>query len=295
MYLNEISKKVLRDGEFDYLGIIDSTTTHPILTFIDSEKYMDALLSKKHIRCVITNEQLGKHLLEVSNLGVCISDNPRISFFKLHNALGKTDTYSRPSFQTEINENCQISKLACIADHNVTIGKNVIIEEFVSIKENTVVGDNCIIRAGSIIGGSGFEFKYEANTILAVQHYGGVIIENNVEIKYNSILDKAVYPWDNTIIGAYTKIDNLIHIAHAVKIGKNVLIPAGTTVGGRVEIADNVWIGVGSVILNGIHFGEGSRCNIGSVVTKDVPAGESVSGNFAINHDKFIEQLKKVR
>lgn len=295
MYLNEYFKNVIRDKSFEILGIIDSATTLSMLTFIDNDNYIDTLLKKKHISCVITNKRIGNHLLEVSDLGICISNNPRIDFFKFHNCLGKSKNYVRPYTKTVVEDSCHISSLAYIAKNNVVIGKNVIIEEFVSIKENTVIGDNCIIRAGCVIGGSGFEFKQDEKSLFAIQHFGGTILEHDVEVQYNCTIDKALYPWDNTVIGAYTKIDNLVHIGHAVKVGKNVLFPAGSTISGRVDIADNVWIGVGSVISNGIYFGENARCNIGSVVTKNVLAGESVSGNFAIEHSKFINNLKKMR
>lgn len=295
MRLTDVLNNVLRTGEFEVLGIIDSATELPMLTFIENEKYLHSLLSKKHIKCVITTEELGEKLLNKTQLGVAISDSPRNDFFKLHNHLGKGEGYSRRRFKTNLGENCKISPLACIAEYNVEIGDNVVIEEFVSIKENTVIGDNCSILAGTVIGGDGFEFKRENSNILRVNHYGGVVIKKNVEVQYNTAIDKAVYPWDDTIIGENTKIDNLVHIGHAVKIGSNVLLPAGSTIGGRTEIEDHVWIGIGSIVSNGLHIGRNSKCNLGSVVTKSVMENQSVTGNFAIDHNKFIENLKKMR
>ena len=132
------------------------------------------------------------------------------------------------------------------------IGNNVVIEEFVSIKENTIIGDNCVIRAGSIIGGEGFEHKRNGEDVLSVKHLGGVIIEDNVEFQQGNFVDKAIYPWDDTIIGENSKTDNNVHIAHADKIGKRVFIAASTCIAGRVEIGNDVWIGPGVTVTNGI-------------------------------------------
>lgn len=296
MFLNTVFKEnVVRNSHFDVLGIIDSKTDQKMLTFLENEKYLEKMLSRKNITCVITTQELAKIILEKTELGVYVSERPRIDFFKLHNFLSDDNEYNRSKSMLKIGDNCKISKMSCISEKNVTIGNNVVIEEFVSIKDNVKIGDNCVIRAGSVIGGTGFEFKKDKSETFAVKHCGGVVIQDNVEIQYNCCIDKALFPWDDTVIGEYTKFDNLVHIGHAVKIGKNVLFPAGTTVSGRVEISDGVWIGVGSVLSNGISFGKNSRCNIGSVVTKDVLENASVTGNFAINHDKFIENLKKTR
>ena len=130
---------------------------------------------------------------------------------------------------------------------------------------------------------------------MSVKHLGGVIINNNVEIQYNTCIDKAVYPWDNTIIGDYCKIDNLVYIGHGVKVNSGCMIAANTTIGGRTNIEKNSWIGLNSTISNGLVIGERAKINIGSVVTKNIEKDNSVSGNFAIDHSKFIKFIKSIR
>lgn len=291
--LSDYFNEIVRDNCFESLGILDSKTKKSILTFVDDKKYVSKLLEKSNITCLITNQMIFSHLPKDLSLGVFVCDNPRVVFFKLHNKLSKNSTYCRKIFETKIGHNCKISPLSYISKNNVIIGNNVIIEEFVSIKENVEIGDNCIIRAGTIIGGSGFEFKKENKSQFRVEHLGGVKIGNDVEIQYNCAIDKAVYPWDDTLIGDFTKIDNLVHVGHAAKIGKNVMMPALSVIGGRVEINDDAWIGIGSVIRNGITIGSKARTNMGAVVTKDVEENQSVSGNFAIEHSKFIKKMKK--
>ena len=294
MKLSEISTinkiNLVNEKEFETLGILASKSGKTMCTFIDDEKYLNDL--KENFVMIITTEEIYNKLKDRA-CGFYITDKPRIEFFSLHNQLADIPNYAREKFKTKIGQNCQISDRAFISSENVIIGNNVIIEEFVSIKDNVVIGDNSIIRAGTVIGSIGFEFKRVDDKIMPIKHIGGVTIGSNVEIQYNSAVDKAIYPWDNTVIGDYTKIDNLNHIGHACKIGKNVMIPAGSIIGGRVEIGDNTWIGIGSIIRNGMIIGKNARSNMGAVVTKNVEDGEAVSGNFAINHETFINNIKK--
>ena len=285
--------KIINEKDFDYLGIIDSITDYKICTFIEDEKYISQI--KSNVSMIITTYEIYKLMSSNDNIGFVIVDSPKKVFFDLHNSLCDNGDYVREEFNTRIGKNCHISKLAYISPKNVVIGDNVTIEEFVSIKSNTVIGDNCFIGSGSVIGGDGFEYKKYDNKTVKVKHYGGVILENNVSVDYNSCIDKAIYPWDDTLIKEYTRIDNLVHIAHACKIGKRVFMPAGSVIAGRVEIGDDSWIGIGVSIRNGLKIGKNARCNMGAVVTKNVADNESVTGNFAIEHSKFIENLKNNR
>ena len=114
-----------------------------------------------------------------------------------------------------------------------------------------------------------------------VEHVGGVRIGKNVEIQHNVCLDRAIYPWDDTVVDDHSNIDKLS------------LVASGATIGGRCNIGDNVWIGLGAIIRNGIDLGAGSRANMGAVVTKSVGEGEAVSGNFARNHEELIAEIKR--
>jgi len=289
-YFSDLDYSIENEKDFSYLALIESNITEANCVFLDNQKHINTIPDSATM--VITTKEI-QPLLTEKFYGLCIVNDPRDFFFNIHNALSNNNNYTRKRFDNSIGEGCIISKLASIADKNITIGNKVTIEEFVVIRENTAIGDNTIIRAGAIIGGQGFEFKRTENNIKAVAHLGGVVIGNNVEIQYNTCVDRAVYPWDNTEIGDFSKIDNLVHVAHAVKVKENVLIVANCGIGGRTIIQNNAWIGFGSTLINGITIGENARANIGSVVTKDVVDNGSVTGNFAIEHNKFIRNLKK--
>lgn len=286
----EISGEIRGDDRFETLGLANAVCHRKMLTFIENEKYIPTL--SKDAALLLTTPRLAALL---SAYNICCCGEPRKTFFAIHNYLAGSSEYRRGKQPTQIGANCEISPLAYIAPQNVQIGDNTVIEEFVSIKENVTIGDNCIIRAGTIVGGEGFEQKRSGDVVMGVIHLGGVVIGNHVELQQNNTVDKAVYPWDDTQIGDYCKTDNMVHIAHAVKMKKRILIAAQTCVAGRVNIDDDAWIGPGVTIINGVSIGERARVNIGSTATRDVPAGQAVTGNFAIDHQRFIENLKQMR
>lgn len=284
--------KLVNDGEFEILGLISVFTNRKTLSFIENEKYIKDL--SKNVTCIFVKDELFEYFK--NDLGIIICANPKIEFFKLHNYLCNNDKYIRSQYKTRIGNNCNISNKSIISSVNVIIGDNVTIEENVVIRGNVNIGENSIIRAGSIIGGDGFDFKrIGKECIMMVKHVGGVIIGKNVEIQQNCCVDKAVFPWDDTIIGDYTKMDNFVHIAHADKIGKRCLFAASSTVAGSTIIGDDCWIGVGAIISNNVIIGNECSVNIGAVVTKNIESGNKVSGNFAIDHSKFIKFIKQIR
>lgn len=284
--------EIVNDVEFETLALVIADIGLSYCTFLDDEKYIASINDKAKL--IITTRAIAK---DIKDKGICISENPRISFFKLHNYLTTQKNYRlTKEFETIIGKNCNISNLASIATKNVKIGNNVTIEEFASIKENTVIGDNTFIGSGTVVGGGGFEFKrLENSEVLNVKHCGWTKIGNNVDIQHNTCIDKAIYPWDETTINDYCKIDNLVHIAHGVKLDKAVMIVAGVLLGGRTVIKENSWIGVGATVSNGLIIGKDSKVNIGAVATRSIEDNMNVSGNFAIEHKKFIEFIKSIR
>jgi len=283
----EIPARHIGDQGFVALGKIDSICESQILSFLFDEKYIDKV--SDDVNLIITTDELANGLV---GRNICIVDKPQIAFFLVHNYLSDKPSYRRQDFKTQIGSGSTISDHAYIADNNVQIGDNVIIEEFVSIKENSVIGNNVIIRAGSVIGGEGFQFVNMGESIISVKHLGGVVIGDCVEIQTNTGIDKAIYPWDDTIMQEHIKIGGSVHIDHAVKIGKRTLIAANSLIAGNTIIGNDVWVGSSATIRNSISIENNARINMGAVVSKHVAEGKSVSGNFAIEHDLFVRNIK---
>lgn len=280
------------EKDFETLALVAQDPGKKYITFINEKKYFSKL--NENVSMVITKPELKEFIPD--RCGIVVSDNPGITFFGLHNFLGTDTSYVRPSYKTVIGDGCRISCLASIAEKNVTIGNNVTIEEFVTIYPNTIIGDNVIIRSGVKIGCHGFEYKRTPDaSVLSINHYGGVIIKHDSDIHCNTCIDRAVYPWDDTVIMEYSKIDNLVHIGHGVKIGKCLLIAANTTIGGRTIVGDGSWVGMGVTIKNAIRVGEKTSVNMGSVLANDLESGKEVSGNYAVDQDAFFFHQLKIK
>lgn len=149
------------------------------------------------------------------------------------------------------------------------------------------------LRVGhnTIIGGEGFGFHRPPASAAGqpktdngqpptrFPHIGSVKLGARVEVGSNTCIDRGAI--GDTIIGDDTKIDNLVHIAHNVRIGQRCLIVAGAVIGGSAVIGDDVFIGINASIKNKVRIGNGATIGMGAVVTKDVPAGETWVGNPA--------------
>ena len=298
MDLKKILKKLSIEGEFfgktefDTLGVSNEQDILNFCTFIDNINFVESY--SDNVSVILTTKELEKFIKLENKV---IVKEPRNVFFKIHDYLinSKNCQYIRKQKKTVIGKNCKISNCVDIAENNVNIGNNVTIEPFVSIKENVVIEDNVVIRSGVVIGGEGFEVKKNNQNNFVVAHGGGVILKCGVEIQQNTAIDKGLYPWDNTIIGDYTKVANSVCISHGVKTGKNCMITGGVAIGGRTVIGDNCYIGLSSALKQLLKIGNNANISMGAVVSQNVPENGHVTGNLAIDHERMIAHIKSIK
>jgi len=145
------------------------------------------------------------------------------------------------------------------------------------IYPNARIGKNVIISPGAVIGKTsiGF-FAGDNDDLVKFPQIGGVVIGDDVEIGSCVVVDRGAL--SDTIIGEGTKIDNLVHIAHNVKIGKHCALIAHAFVGGSATIGDYSWIGPHAAIRDWVNVGKRVIVGIGAVVTKDIPDDAIVIG-----------------
>jgi UDP-3-O-[3-hydroxymyristoyl] glucosamine N-acyltransferase len=215
---------------------------------------------------------------------ILIVENPKNIFSHIVNGLLVKKKIATISKNCEISEfakigtNCSIASFAYIGD--AFIGNNVQIKEGVIIYDGVEIGDNVIINAGTVIGADGFGYSKNPNgNIVKFPHLGGVIIENDVEIGANVCIDKGSL--GNTILKEGCKIDNLVHIAHNVVVGKNAFVIANAMIAGSVTIQDNAWIAPSVSVLQQLNIGANSLVGVGSIVTKNIPDNEIWVGSPA--------------
>lgn len=287
-----ISGSLISDGEFDCIAFATEQSQNRFLTFLENEKFLSAL-ENPNIVCVLITPDLAEKVPEHIN-GVFVCEHPKLALFEIHNSLANNDIYVGEKFESKIGQNCNISPLSFIDSHNVIIGDNVTIEPFVTIKGRVKIGNNVTIRSHSVLGCKGFSFsKDEFGLNRPVIDTAEIVIHDNVEIFEHVTITTGIFPWEKTEIGENSKLDATCFIAHGSCIGKNCLIIAGTHCCGNCYVGDNVWIGAGAVISNRITIGNNARVSLGAVVTKNVPDNMTVTGNFAIEHKRFLQNLKR--
>jgi UDP-3-O-[3-hydroxymyristoyl] glucosamine N-acyltransferase len=188
-----------------------------------------------------------------------------------------------------IGDHCIIKSHTYIG-HNVTLGPNTILHPHVTIYDHCKIGARVSIHASTVIGSDGFGYTLEAGQHLKVPHVGSVLIEDDVEIGANSVIDRATL--GTTVIGEGTKIDNLVQIAHSVKLGKhNILcaftgIAGSSTSGNHVVFAANVGVSDHVRIDDGVILG----ARTGVPPRKHLKQGNVYLGSPARPRDKAIEQ-----
>ncbi len=157
---------------------------------------------------------------------------------------------------------------------NTKIGANVLIYPNVTIRENVLIGNNCIIHSGTVVGSDGFGYAQIDGMHKKIPQIGTVIIEDDVEIGSNVSIDRARF--DSTVIGRGTKIDNLVQIAHNVKIGKNCLVIGQAGIAGSAKILDNCIIAAQAGINGHITIGENVVVGSQAGVTKSLEPNQIV-------------------
>ncbi|MFH1837249.1 MAG: UDP-3-O-(3-hydroxymyristoyl)glucosamine N-acyltransferase [Candidatus Omnitrophota bacterium] len=281
MNINQIAEmieaEVTGNGDASIIGM-----AHPAyaeendLTFATSEATFD-LAEKSKAICILTSfdvKKSAKTILKVKDL--------KIAATLIYNAMVKQglhrEVYIHPS--AIISEKAVIGKNVSLGPgvvigNNAHIGDNTTIEAGSVIREAVTIGKNCyiypnvtmykyveikdnvIIHAGTVIGSDGFGYTSKDGEIYKVPQMGKVIIEENVEIGANSCVDRGTF--DTTVIGRDTKIDNLVQIAHNVKIGQKVFLAAQTGVAGSATIGDYTMTGGQAGISDHINVASKKR------------------------------------
>ena len=175
---------------------------------------------------------------------------------------------------------------------NVTIGKNCRVEAGVFIGSGTVIGDGVKILAGSRVGvNCHYHYERDGGRHESFCGVGRTIIGDGVEIGANTVIQRGSF--SDTIIGARTIIGNLVEIAHDVKIGENCLIVSQVGICGNVTIGNRVQIFGQAGVANWVTIGDDAIILAKSGVTKNIKAGQKVSGMFSREHRTKLKRLAK--
>ena len=168
----------------------------------------------------------------------------------------------------------------------VTMGVECELYEGVTCYSGTSLGDRVRVHAGARLGSDGFGYVFRNGIHEKIPHVGRCVIESDVEIGANTTIDRGSI--DDTVIGAGTKIDNLVQVAHNVRIGRLCLLIAQVGIAGSVQVEDGVVLG-GQVGVSGhLTIGKGAKLAAQAGVFGNVAAGETWSGYPARPHREAL-------
>lgn len=276
------------------------------ICFVNDKKYYNILYKLKASAVILPEKVEGLDIPQI------IVDEPYFAFIKLLNIIysEKQDFYKgvHPTVilgdNIKLGDNVGIGPYSVISDNvkigegtliganvfigkNVEIGKNVVIYHQVVIREDVKIGNNVIIHSGTVIGSDGFGYIQKDNKHIKIPQVGSVIIEDDVEIGANVTIDRATI--SETRIAKGTKIDNLVHIAHNVKIGENVLILAQVGIAGSSKVGDNTILAGQTGVTDHITIGKNVIAGPRTGIVQDVTDNSVVWGTPPI---PFHEQKK---
>lgn len=307
----EVRGDDLETAKFNDVGPLTSAGSEAV-SFIDNRRYVGEFERSGAGAIVLAPDLVGR---APAGAALLISEAPYRAFALIAQAFyppehgspeiskhAHIDPTAKLGAGVRIHPGAVVGPGAEIGDGTL-VGANTVIAPGVVVGKNCVVGSNvtlayCLIgeavriHPGVRVGQDGFGFAPGAGGHEKVPQLGRVLIGDDVEIGANTAIDRGAGP--DTVIGAGTKIDNLVHIAHNVQIGGHCLIAGQVGTSGSVRLEDFVMIGGQAGISGHLHIGPGARIAAQSGVTKDVPAGQTVVGFPAEESKSFWRKLARL-
>jgi UDP-3-O-[3-hydroxymyristoyl] glucosamine N-acyltransferase len=181
----------------------------------------------------------------------------------------------------------------CVVGERCTIGDDTVLMPRVVLYPETSVGARCWIHSGVVLGGDGFGFATSDGVHHKIPQVGRVVIEDDVEIGANSAVDRATV--GETVIGAGTKIDDLVMVAHGVRVGPGCLLVAQSGIAGSARVGSHVTLAGQAGLAGHVSIGDHSLVAAKTAVFDDVPAGSFVAGIPAIDNRRWKRAQSLVR
>lgn len=308
----ELEDKSKADVQIKDLATMFTAGEGEICFFFDKKKKA-AGAEIKATACVTTQE-LAPFVPE--NVIKLISANPHLGFVKLNYAMYE-EYKPQPGISpkasvaptAQIGKDCYIGDFAVI-EEGVKIGDNCIIEPHATIGRNCqigsrcrigagagishcIMGNDCYIYGGARIGWDGFGFMMLQGQHKRIPQLGRVIIGNDVEIGANSCVDRGAL--DDTVIGDGCRIDDLVMVAHNVKLGRGCILVSQTGIAGSCTFGDYVVCGGQTGFADHLNVGSGAQIGAQSGIMRDIEPGTVVMGTPAVPIKDFMRQVSYIQ
>lgn len=248
------------DGR-SYLSFVGHTAKNPA-----------ALLRSTRARFLIVDR--GLDISELTRACAVRVDNARLFMcemlaYERVSQVGKIGEYVFIHESAVIGAGSSIGNFTSIGE-GVVIGESCVISDNVTLLDGVNIGNRVFVGPGCVIGTDGFGYEPRIDgTYVKFPHIGGVVIGDDVEIGGNTVIDRGAL--GATIIESGVKIDNLVHISHNVRLGKNSIVIANAMVAGGVNVGEGSWIGPSSNILDRTNLGKKAFIGMGVSVINNIP------------------------
>jgi len=272
------------------------------LTFLANRKYRPLLTTTGASAIFVAKEDSG-----AGHLATLLSANPQLDFARAIELF-----HAAPSYAPGVHPTAVVAKSAkidagahigpyCFIDEDVQIGANVVLHSFVAIyrgakigddffahshvtvREGSRVGNRVLLQNGVVIGSDGYGFARQADGHwYKIRQSGVTVIDDDVEIQANSVIDRATI--GETRIGRGTKIDNLVQVGHACKVGEDTLLCGQVGLAGTTRVGNGCILAGQVGVAGHLTIGDGSTLTAQTGVPNDVPAGVVYSGYPAMDN-----------
>ena len=304
----QLRGEVLGDGSVELTGFAPADCARPgDLTFAEKDTYFAAAEQSQAAAIIVAGGFVSaqKVLIRVPNARVAVARVLPLFFPPDQPPLGihpsaSIDASAQIDPTAHIGPNCVIGARVRLGARSVLLGGNhlgrdcqlgddVCLFPNVVIYPQTQIGHRVVIHAGTVIGSDGYSYVFDEGRHRKMLQVGNVVIHDDVEIGANTAIDRGAL--GSTVIGQGTKIDNLVHVAHNVIIGRHNIITGQVGFAGSTRTGDYVVIAAQSGIAD--HLTLGNQVTIGakSGVMRDIPDGGKVLGMPAVPDQQAKRQM----
>jgi UDP-3-O-[3-hydroxymyristoyl] glucosamine N-acyltransferase len=282
------------DPELGVQGLAPlETANHNELSFLSHPKYQSQLVTSR-AGCVI----VAPAMMAMARVrGACIViEEPYLYFAKVtqlwkHSLAHAEKPRVHPSAVIDplanVHETARIGAF-CVVEQGAQIGANTELKARVTVGENCIVGERCLLHSGVVIGADGFGFAPNDGAWEKIEQLGAVRIGNDVEIGANTCIDRGAL--SDTVIGDGVKLDNLIQIGHNVRVGNHTAMAGCVGIAGSATIGAHCTIGGGAIVLGHLSLADGVNISAATTVTRSIAKAGHYTGMFPLDDNAVWEK-----
>lgn len=271
------------------------------LSFLSHPKYQQELAASK-AACVIVSPAMRE--AAAARGAYIVTPDPYLYFARLtqlwksHHARPEADRIHPSAVihpEAQVDATARIGAL-CVVERGARIGAGTVLKSRVTVSEDCVIGERCLLHPGVVIGADGFGLAPHEGRWVKIEQLGAVRIGSDVEIGANTCIDRGAL--DDTVIEDGVKLDNLIQIGHNVRVGKNTAMAGCVGVAGSANIGAGCTFGGGAIVLGHLTVADGVHVSAATVVTRSIHKAGQYTGMFPIddnaNWEKNAATLKQL-